>query len=119
MWRLLKRRSAIKDGDFNPRHIDNSDEVSNKGSQISDKFHCSSATTDTKRSTHTGDMSHDAQEVLCYKLKNNSFCIKVDESTDFINTTYVVAFVRFVNDGEIQENFFRCKELHETSKGQD
>jgi hypothetical protein len=32
---------------------------------------------------------------------------------------YVVAFVRFVNDREIQENFFSCKELPETSEGQD
>jgi hypothetical protein len=31
----------------------------------------------------------------------------------------VVAFVRLVNNGEIQENFFRCKELPETCKGED
>jgi hypothetical protein len=40
-------------------------------------------------------------------------------STDFTNKSYVVAFVRFVNDGEIQENFFCCKELPEMRKGQD
>jgi hypothetical protein len=49
MWRLLKRRDAIKNGDFNPRHTDNSDEVSDEESQASDKFHCTSATTDTKK----------------------------------------------------------------------
>jgi hypothetical protein len=64
-------------------------------------------------------MSHDAEEVFCYELKNNSFCNKVDESTDSINKTHIVAFVRFVNGGEIQENFFCCKEQPETSKGQD
>jgi hypothetical protein len=53
----------------------------------------------------TDDLSHGAEEVLCDKLKNNSFCIKVDESTDFINKTYFVAFLRSVND-EIQETFF-------------
>ena len=64
-------------------------------------------------------MSHDAEEVLCNKLKNNSCFIRVDESTDSTYEHYVIAFVRFVNDGEIQENFFCCKELPETSKGQD
>jgi hypothetical protein len=56
-------------------------------------------------------MAHDAEEVLCDKLKNNSFSIQVDESTDFTNRSCVVAFVSFVNDGEIQENSFCCKEL--------
>jgi hypothetical protein len=28
-------------------------------------------------------MSHEAEEVLCDKLKNNSFFIQVEESTDF------------------------------------
>jgi hypothetical protein len=45
--------------------------------------------------------------------------IQVDESTDFNNKSYVVVFVRFVNDGEIQENFFCYKELPLTSKAQD
>jgi hypothetical protein len=36
------------------------------------------------------------------KLKNNSFSIQVDESTDLTNKIYVV---RFVNEGQIQENF--------------
>jgi hypothetical protein len=47
----------------------------------------------------------------------NLFSLQVDESTDFTNKSYVVAFVRFINDGEIHENFLRCKELPETSKG--
>jgi hypothetical protein len=51
-------------------------------------------------------MSHDAEEVFCDKLKHNSFSIQVDESTDFTNTCYVIAFVRFVNDGKIQEKFW-------------
>jgi hypothetical protein len=51
-------------------------------------------------------MSRDAQEVFCNKLKHNSFCIQVDESTDFTNTCHVIAFVRFVSDGKIQEKFW-------------
>jgi hypothetical protein len=48
MWRFLKRWCVIKEGDFSPRHMDNSDEVRDEGSQASDKFHCTSATTDKK-----------------------------------------------------------------------
>jgi hypothetical protein len=55
---------------------------------------------------HTDNMSHDAEEILCDKLKNNSFSVQVDESTEFTNESYVVTFLRFVNDGEIQVNFF-------------
>jgi hypothetical protein len=55
------------------------------------------------------DMSHDAEAVLCSKLGNNSFSIQVGESTDFTNKCHAVAFVRFVNDGKIQENFSAAK----------
>jgi hypothetical protein len=53
------------------------------------------------------------------KRKNNSFSIQVEGSTYFTNKSFVVAFVRFVNDDEIQENFFCYKELPETSEEQD
>jgi hypothetical protein len=38
-------------------------------------------------------MSHDAEEVLCNKVKNNSFSVQVDESTDSINKCQIVAFI--------------------------
>jgi hypothetical protein len=44
---------VIKDGNFIPRHTVNSDEVSDKESQASDRFHCTSATMDAKRSVFT------------------------------------------------------------------
>lgn len=65
------------------------------------------------------DMSHDTEEVLCNKLKNISFSIQVDESTDLTNKCHAAAFVRFINEGKIQENFFCCKELPKTSKRTD
>jgi hypothetical protein len=40
---------VIKEGDFSPSHADNSVEVSDEESQASDKFHCTSATTDTQK----------------------------------------------------------------------
>jgi hypothetical protein len=39
-------------------------------------------------------MSHDAEEVLRDKLKNKSFSIQSDESTDSINKSYVVALLK-------------------------
>jgi hypothetical protein len=48
MWRFLKR-PVIKERDFSPRHMDNSDDVSDEESQAFDKFHCTSATTDTRK----------------------------------------------------------------------
>ena len=54
-------------------------------------------------------MTHDSDEVLCDKLKNSSV-----QSTDHRNNCNVV-FVRFTNEGEVQEEFMCCKELPETS----
>jgi hypothetical protein len=65
---------------------------------------------------HIDDRSHDAEDALCDKVKNNIFSIQVVEPTDFTN---VAAFVRFVNGVEIQENFSFCRVLSETSKGQE
>lgn len=70
-------------------------------------------------SRRISDMSYDVEDFLCDKLKNSKFSIQVDESIDLTNKCYVVAFVRFVNEGEIQENFLCCKELVETSKAID
>jgi hypothetical protein len=62
---------------------------------------------------------HMMQKMFCVIKLRNSFSVQVDKSKDFTNKGYVVAFVRFVNDGEIQENFFCCKQLPKKSKGQD
>ncbi len=70
-------------------------------------------------SRRINDMSHDVEEVLCDKLKNSNFSIQVDESTDLTNKCYNLAFVRFDNEGEIQENFLYCKELLEAGRGID
>jgi hypothetical protein len=46
---------------------------------------------------------------------HDKLSIQGDELTDFTNKSFVVTSVRFVNGGEIQENFFCCKKLPETS----
>jgi hypothetical protein len=60
------------------------------------------------------DMSHNAEEVLGHKLKNNSFSIQADESTDLTNKCYIVAFV---SDIEIQENFSVAKSYPKEARG--
>jgi hypothetical protein len=62
------------------------------------------------------DTSHNAEEALCDKLENGNFSIQVDESIYSTDKWYVVSLVRFINGGEIQENFYCCKELPERSK---
>jgi hypothetical protein len=48
VWRFLKRKCVMKEGDCSPRHRDNSGEVSDEESQASDIFHCISTTTKQK-----------------------------------------------------------------------
>ena len=74
---------------------------------------------DSTVSRRIDDMSRDVEEVMCDKLKNSNFSIRVDESTAITNKCHVVDFVRFVIEGEIQENSFCCKELPKTSNGID
>ncbi len=56
-------------------------------------------------------MSHDAEKVLCEKLENNKFSINFYISADISKKCHVITFVRFVNEGEIQENFLCYREL--------
>lgn len=57
------------------------------------------------RNIYIDDMSHEAEEILCNELKNNNLSVQVDESTNFTNKSYVVTFVRFINDVVIQDTF--------------
>lgn len=42
---------------------------------------------------------------FCTITENQQFLYSDDEQTDFSSKYHVVAFSRFVNDGEIKENF--------------
>ncbi len=65
------------------------------------------------------DMSHNIENSLSEILKCTNFALQVDESTDITGKAQLLAFVRFENEGKIVENFSFCKELPETTKGQD
>ena len=52
-------------------------------------------------------------------LKHESFALQVDESTDITGKAHLLVFARFIDDKAFVEDFLCCKELPETTKGQD
>jgi hypothetical protein len=65
-------------------------------------------------------MSHEFEDVLSKILKNTKSALQVDESTEVTNKAQLLVFVQFENKGEIMEKMFCCcKELPETTTGQD
>ena len=53
------------------------------------------------------------------KLEGSKFALIVDESTDISNSAQLLAFVRFINDDEIINQFLCCKEMPTFTRGQD
>ncbi|XP_076324212.1 zinc finger BED domain-containing protein 5-like [Tachypleus tridentatus] len=66
------------------------------------------------------DMSVDIEKGVMLKLKAaDFFAIQVDESTDLSGKSQLLAFIRFIENDGIVEDFLCCRELPETTKGQD
>ena len=66
------------------------------------------------------DMSTDIQDTVISSVKQSKmFTMQVDESTDISGKAQLIAFIRFVSDGKISDQFFCCKELKERTTGQD
>ena len=65
------------------------------------------------------DMSNDIEANVTEKLKGCESALQADESTDISGKAQLLTFIRFIYDGQITEQFFCCKELPETTKGQD
>ena len=64
-------------------------------------------------------MSADIQDTVVSSVKQSKvFTMLVDESTDISGKAKLLAFIRFVNDGKIDDQFFCCKEFKETTTGQ-
>ena len=74
---------------------------------------------DNTISRRISDMSNDIEANVIDKLKCREFTFQADESTDISGKAQLLAFIRFIDDGEIIEQFCCCKELPETTKGQD
>lgn len=66
------------------------------------------------------DMSNDVEFHVNEKLKAAElFALQLDESTDVTGKPQVMTFVRFICDNELIEQFLFCKDLPETTRGQD
>ncbi|XP_068219693.1 zinc finger BED domain-containing protein 5-like [Palaemon carinicauda] len=66
------------------------------------------------------DMSADIEETVCTSVKEiEMFALQVDESTDIGGMAQLLVFVRYMHDVKIVKQFFCCKELKETTTGND
>ena len=66
------------------------------------------------------DLSVNIEESVQTKLQSTlGFALQVDESTDISDKPQLLAFVRFIDGNQIINQFFCCKEMSLTTKGQD
>lgn len=65
------------------------------------------------------EMSTDINESTVEKVKGNPFAIQLDESTDYTGKCYLIAFVRFVDNSDVCNQFLFLKEMTTTTTGKD
>ncbi|KAL4083746.1 hypothetical protein QTP88_029062 [Uroleucon formosanum] len=68
-------------------------------------------------SRRISDISEDLNEQLFEKLKNNVFGLQVDEATDKHRQSYLLAYVRFIDDKDIREEILFCEPLTTNATG--
>ena len=64
------------------------------------------------------DISEDIlHQVIAYlKASHTKFSLQLDETTDVVNLSQLIAFVRYVRGDKIKEEFLFCKDLTTTAK---
>lgn len=66
------------------------------------------------------EMSSNIEKNVCSnKLQYSDFALQIDESTDNANKAQLLAFIRFIDEDQIINQFLFCKELSVTTKGED
>lgn len=74
---------------------------------------------DNTMSRRIDDMSKDIESNVTDRVKRaGMFALQVDESTDVSGKAQLLLYIRFVDEGQIIEQFFCCEELTETTTGQ-
>lgn len=65
-------------------------------------------------------MTKDIEKNVGEKIEvSNGLCLQIDESTDASGKCYLIGFIHFINNDNIIEQFFCCKEMKETTTGLD
>ena len=75
---------------------------------------------DNTISRRISDMSTEIEKTVIASVKKTElFSLQVDEYTDISKKAQLSAFIRFVQNDEIKEQFLCCKELEEKTTGKD
>jgi hypothetical protein len=66
------------------------------------------------------EMANNIEEKLLNQVKESpAFSIQIDESTDTGDIAELMAYVRFINDGNVKEDFLFCKAVGVSTTGED
>lgn len=65
------------------------------------------------------EMSEDVEKQLVEKLKNRKFSLQMDESTFRDSDSILMAYVRYIDEGDFAEEILFCKSLETTTTAKD
>ncbi|GFV93372.1 SCAN domain-containing protein 3 [Trichonephila clavipes] len=63
------------------------------------------------------DMSENIEQNTTKTLANSNFALQVDETTDITGNAQLIAFVRFIHENDIINQFLCCRELPDFTTG--
>ena len=73
---------------------------------------------DTTVKQRTDEMDANIEEQLCEVLRKPSFSLELHETTSSDNNALLMAYIRYIFDGKIMEEFLFCKCLEIDTKDQ-
>jgi len=66
------------------------------------------------------DLSNDIMATIIDEMKGSSmFVLQLDESTDVVLCSQLLAFTRYIKDDCVKEEYLFCKSLSTTTRGED
>ncbi|UYV69664.1 hypothetical protein LAZ67_7000157 [Cordylochernes scorpioides] len=60
------------------------------------------------------DMSQNIEENIAKTLGNSNFALQIDETTDITGKAHLIAFVRFIHENDIINQFLCCRERNKS-----
>ncbi|GFU66056.1 zinc finger MYM-type protein 6 [Trichonephila clavipes] len=63
------------------------------------------------------DMSENIEQNTAKTLSNSNFALQVEETTDITGNAQLIAFVRFIHENDIINQFLCCRELPDFKTG--